>query len=937
MHSNLRRLVAPAVVAALLAVSLVAMVRPAQAHPDDPHPEDPAATETASYERILLTRNVGEPIDLAVLPDRRILHTARNGDIRLTDPSTGVTRIVNTIPVYANSEDGLQTVSIDPDFENNHWVYLYYAPPLNTPAGAAPNSLPAGADESYWDQWRGHNQLSRFQWTGDGLDLSTEQVIIQVETQRGQCCHVGGDVGWDADGNLYLATGDNTPASTPGANGYAPNNDAPGMNPGFDSRRGAGNTNDLRGKILRIHVEEDGTYTVPAGNLFAPGTTETRPEIFVMGVRNPFRMDVDAETGSVMWGDYGPDAGTPSAERGPMGLVEWNQTPITTPVNSGWPYCVADSRPYNEWNFETATPGEMFDCNALVNNSRWNTGLAEIGASEGADLYYGDNDTDQPWPELTAFGASGGQGPMGGPIYHFDEANPLTSKLPEHWDGKAFFGEFSQDYIAAFTLGDNNGSVTAIENFLPNAELTAAAQPLWDNPMDLEFGPDGSLYVLEYGDGFFRQNPDAGLYRIDYAPGNLSPQARIAASVTSGQAPLAVEFDAAASFDPEEGALTYEWDFDGDGTYDATGVSASYNYPANGQFFAGLRVTDPEGRIGLASEEITVGNTAPTVALTTPVNGLFFSWGEGIPFQVQITDPEDGTAVTCSRVSWTFGLGHNQHAHPINSGTGCQGTVPTPADAGHGETENVFGVLGVTYRDNGANGIPGATGEAQVILNPRLMEAEHADSSSGVTVTDDETASGLRALTSLDSEDWIAYDPVNFTGVTQLQTRASGSGTLSLRWNAADAEPFATVPVSAGAEWATVATALPTPPTETGQLFVTSSGGVEVDSFTFSDEAIPEPSLNVQVAAETRCIAGRVLPAVTVTNTDEVPVDVSIQTTYGTRDFTGVAPGTNAFHAFTTRLASIPAGSVTVVASATVDATPVSVTTEAAYEARSCG
>ena len=182
----------------------------------------------------------------------------------------------------------------------------------------------------YWDQWKGYNQLTRVKWdaAAGALDLATEQVIIKVEQQRGQCCHVAGDVDFDADGNLYLATGDNTPAGTPGANGFAPNNDAPGMNPGFDSRRGAGNTNDLRGKILRISVQDDGSYTIPAGNLFAPGTDRTRAEIFAMGLRNPFRIDVDPETNAVSWGEYGPDAGAPSAQRGPMGYVEWMTTAI---------------------------------------------------------------------------------------------------------------------------------------------------------------------------------------------------------------------------------------------------------------------------------------------------------------------------------------------------------------------------------------------------------------------------------------------------------------------------------------------------------------------------------------------------------------------------------------------------------------------------------
>ena len=45
------------------------------------------------------------------------------------------------------------------------------------------------------------------------------------------------------------------------------------------------NTNDLRGKVLRIKVAADGSYTVPSGNLFAPGTAKTRPEIYAMGFR----------------------------------------------------------------------------------------------------------------------------------------------------------------------------------------------------------------------------------------------------------------------------------------------------------------------------------------------------------------------------------------------------------------------------------------------------------------------------------------------------------------------------------------------------------------------------------------------------------------------------------------------------------------------------
>ncbi|MGO4362625.1 PQQ-dependent sugar dehydrogenase [Terrabacter sp. RAF57] len=864
-RSTARRLVATTAAAVLACTALGAVATlPAQAHDGVDHGSEPAL-DWSNYEKITLTKDTGEPIDMAVLPDRRVLTTARNGDVRLVDPVSGVTKVVNTLPVYNNSEDGLQTVTLDPDFETNKWVYLYYAPKTmtapyvtTTPTGSAPNSLPAGADASYWDQWKGYNQLSRFRWddANNKLDLASEQAIIKVETQRGQCCHVAGDVDFDADGNLYLSTGDNTPASAPGANGFAPNNNAPGFNPGFDSRRGAGNTNDLRGKILRIHPEADGSYTIPAGNLFAPGTPKTRPEIFVMGVRNPFRIDVDSATNSVSWGDYGPDAGAPDPQRGPMGYVEWQTTAIDKPINGGWPYCHGPNANYNEWNFATATPGPWFDCDAgAKNTSTWNTGLAQVPPATAPTLYYGDNNTHQPWPELTDFDPQGGQGPMGGPVYHFDATNTSTTKFPAYWDKKAFFAEFSQDYLAVFDVKWPNGPVNHIQHFLPNRDLETNGQPITDSPIDIEFGPDGSLYVLDYGDGFFRQNPDAGLYRIDYAPGNKAPQARIKATpVSSSSAPLTVTFDGSASVDPEGGALTYEWDFDGDGTFDATGASAQYTYTTLGRYSARLRVTDPEGKHGLTSTVISVGNVAPTVNVTTPPNGAFFDWGQAVPFNVTTADPEDGTATVCSRVSWTFGLGHDAHAHPLSQGTGCQFAIPTPADATqHGETENIFGVVVITYTDNGANGLPGATTTEQLILNPKKQEAEWADASQGVEITADDTASGLRKVTSFDAGDWLAWDPANLVGITGVKARATGTGTLSLRWDSPTAAPFGTIAVN-GSGWTDAAATLSSKPSGTGRLYVTSTGGVVLDSLTFTGDGVADvtpPTVSVTLSPAT--------------------------------------------------------------------------------------
>jgi glucose/arabinose dehydrogenase len=859
MQLTRARLMAPVLSAALTLTGLASA--PALADDDQDHTaEEVAATTWANYEKVTLTKNVGEPIDLAVLPDLRVLHTTRNGQVRLTDPDLGTTEVITTLDVYSNSEDGLQTIALDPNFEQNNWVYLYYAPrvmgapyPTTTPAGSAPNTLPAGETASYWDRWLGYNQLSRFKFdpATNAFDLASEQKLIRVEVQRGQCCHVAGDIDFDAGGNVYVATGDNTPAGAPGASGYAPMNDRAGYNPGLDARRGAGNTNDLRGKILRIDVQPDGSYTIPEGNLFAPGTAGTRPEIFVMGLRNPFRMSVDRETEAVVWGEYGPDAGTANADRGPMGYVEWQST--TVPVNGGWPYCHGPNANYSDWDYEALTVRGWYDCDGdLRNPSPYNTGLTQLPAATEPQLWYGDQPTHQPWPEF----GSGGQGPMGGPVYRYDEQNAAPTKFPEYWDGKAFFAEFSRDYVMAFSMTDPDGPVSRIQPFLPNAALTAAGMPVWDNPIDIEFGPDGSLYVLDYGDGFFRPNPDAGLYRVDYVEGTKGPRAQIAASVTSGQGPLTVEFSAAGSSHPDDLALSYAWDLTGSGTFVDGGATISHTYTENGVYSARLRVTDSGGRVAVTSVRITVGNTAPTVEIVSPVDGLVSDWGDRVTLEVDVTDPEDAS-IDCSRVTWTYALGHdNTHAHGMFNGTGCQATIQTVNEAGHGDTENVYGQIGVSYTDGGGDGVPALAGDDVALLNPRDLQAEHADASSGTQAVDDATASASRKVTSFDAGDWLAYDPLNFSGVTAVEVRASGQGDVQLRWGSPTATPFLSVQVPRGSGWTEASAPLVSVPQGTGRLYVTSTGGVELDQLSFTTEVDDITQLIEQLRRDGRYATG---------------------------------------------------------------------------------
>ncbi|GAB1513406.1 ThuA domain-containing protein [Actinophytocola sp. KF-1] len=745
---------------------------------------DCGATVLGNYEKVTLNDEPGEPMSLAVLPDGRVLHNTRGGEVRLYDPASGASPVINTIPVYSHDEDGLQTLAIDPEFATNKWVYIYYSPRLNTPVddpstpgvneGDAPLS---STDPTVWEKFKGYNQLSRVKFV-DGenprLDMATEQQILRVPVDRGICCHVAGKVKFDGKGNLFLITGDDTNAG--GSDGFTPINDGPNAAPGLDARRSSANTNDLRGKLLRIKVRANGTYTIPSGNLFPESTdyeNKTRPEIFLMGLRNPFRFDVDP-AGRVYVADYSPDSRTSNPTRGPEGTGRWFST--NKAGNWGWPLCVSPSLPYFDYDFDTKTSGSAFNCGAPVNDSRHNTGLRVLPPVQQAQFWYTyeartpcagsylDNPPtacDFKWPVI----GTGGVGPHGGPIYSYDSENASETKFPEYYHDSVVFGEFTRDKLFMMRT-DGKGNLTGVEQFLPGF--------VFDNPMEMEFGPDGSLYVLEYGDGFFRPNPDAQLSVIRYVKGTRSPVAVLNASPTSGQAPLTVSFDASGSSDPDPGeSISYAWDFTNDGTVDSADPVTSHTYTTNGTYTAKLTVTDSSGKTAVLTRVITVGNTAPTVTVTSPVAGSFFDWGDDVPFEVTVTDPEDGT-IDCSRVTVTFVLGHDSHGHGDASTTGCTGVLPSPEDGADHAGGYLYGGISAQYSDLGGGGQPPLTTIGQTVIQTPRQQAEFAQVRQGVEIANTSDTGGGQQLGSIDNGDLIAFDPINLGDATAVTFRYSG-------------------------------------------------------------------------------------------------------------------------------------------------------------------
>ncbi|WP_247672878.1 PQQ-dependent sugar dehydrogenase [Micromonospora sp. C51] len=702
-------------VAGLTAITLVAPPASSMAAPTTPTaaPGTTSPPPDSAFQKVTLNDRPGEPMDLAVLPDGRVLHVTRAGVVWLHNPDTGRNTIAATLDVYQHDEEGLQNVAVDPNFgrRGNNWVYLYYSPPMDTPVDdpSTPDvnegDAPAWGSEEELVPFQGVIRLSRIRLVKDTLDLRTEQRIIDVPVDRGICCHVGGDIVFDAKGNLYLSTGDDTNPFESG--GYVPIDERPGRNPAYDAQRTSANTNDLRGKILRIKVGADGRYTIPKGNLFKPGTRNTRPEIYLMGLRNPFRIELDRKTNDLYVADYSPDAGEPDPLRGPAGHGKWFVA--RKAGNHGWPYCITPQLPYRDYDFATEESGAEFDCSAPVNESPNNTGLRKLPAPQQPDVWYS-YDLAPEFPEL----GTGGIGPMAGPAYRFDRAttrgrNPVA--WPAYYDGKPLFYEWTRDYVKAFQL-DRRGKLDGIEPVLPSV--------VFDNPMDLEFGPDGALYLLEYGDGFFSENPEAQVARIDFIgrDGNRSPIPAVSASQTAGLAPLTVEFSSEGTTDPDGDRLRYEWYLDDDDRVDSRSANPTFTYRENGSYDATLKVTDRKGRSASASVRVVVGNAVPVVELVAPVEGQPFAFGDTIQYEVRVTDDQP---VDCARVSVTYILGHDDHGHPQTTANGCTGSILTTVPSGHDPaTDNLSAVFVASYTDPGDDGLPPLTGTDQVVLVPSV-------------------------------------------------------------------------------------------------------------------------------------------------------------------------------------------------------------------------
>lgn len=258
-----------------------------------------AITVTDSISGGFAVRRVGTgfaaPVYLAPLSDNsgRVLVVERAGRIRILNPATGTIAATPfldiTGQVSTDGERGLLGVALAPDYGTSGRAYIY----LTAPDGAI--------------------QLRRYVATAgskDVLDPASSDLLLTIPHPRSN--HNGGWLGFDKAGLLYVATGDGGGANDPDGNGQ--------------------NKSTLLGKILRLDMSKDDfpsdpnhDYGIPPANPYA--TSGGAPEVWLYGLRNPYRASFDRATGDLWIGDVG------------QGAIEEIDRVQTTQagLNLGWP------------------------------------------------------------------------------------------------------------------------------------------------------------------------------------------------------------------------------------------------------------------------------------------------------------------------------------------------------------------------------------------------------------------------------------------------------------------------------------------------------------------------------------------------------------------------------------------------------------------------
>ncbi len=567
-------------------------------------------TATPQFVEKVVFTGLTNPTVLEFSPDGRVFVGEKSGVIKvfssLTDTTPTVFADLRT-NVYNNWDRGMLGLALHPQFPSVPFVYVLYAydadiggvaPKWGTPGGTSdPCPTPPGPTA---DGCVVSGRLSRLEASGDAM-VGPEVVLIENWFQQ-YPSHSLGSLAFGADGALYATGGDGA-----SFNFVDYGQDGSPVNPGGDppvpvgsaqtpptAEGGALRSQDLRtsadpttldGALLRVDPLTGAA--LPDNPLITHPDANAR-RIVAYGLRNPFRMTIRPGTNEVYVGDVGWNT---------WEEINFVANPAGTTVeNFGWPCYEGNNR---QSGYDSAN---LNLCENLY---------IEVGTTAIPLYTYNHSST-----VVTGESCPTGSSSISGLAFYGG------SNYPPSYDGALFFSDYSRDCIWVMFKGANG---------LPNPATRLTFKAAAANPVDLKLGPDGNIYYVDF---------TGSIRRFEYVPGNHAPIAVASAAPTNGDAPLSVMFDGGGSSDPDAGdALTYAWDFGGDGVTDATTATAAHTYSDQGSYSARLTVTDGGGLAGTTLVSITVGSSGPVAVIQSPATGTTYRVGDTIGFSGSATDP----------------------------------------------------------------------------------------------------------------------------------------------------------------------------------------------------------------------------------------------------------------------------------------------------------
>jgi len=588
---------------------------------------DPALP--SGFQDTVVFPDLEQPTNFRFAPDARVFVAEKPGKILVFENTQDTTPEVFAdlrTDVYETGDRGLLGLALDPKFdEGRPYVYALYTYDhiLGDPAPAPKWGQPKTTGDPCPDLNGGDaclvsGRLVRLKAIDNHAEESGGEPVQKVLAE-GWCqqfsSHSIGDLQFGPEGDLYVSGGDGASFTSadygqlgdePNPCGDPPDPKGTALSPP-DSEGGSLRAQDLRnldGKILR--VDPDTGLGVNGNPHFGSETStgaaaENEGRVVAEGFRNPFRFTFDSESGEL----FTDNVGSSEIEE-----IDRFPTPPTNLFNSGWP-CYEG--PERQFQFRV------------------------LGVRVCESLYEAEEDGGEP-TSAPFFYYSHGQSVVPGdecPIEYGSALGGISSyegdEFPSEYKGALFFTDTVRGCVwVIFRRGDGELDPSTAKLFMRENRIYPA--------VDIEEGPEGGLY---YADLFGNESYGEGaIHRITYDPG--APSARLSANPPYGASlPLPVTFDASESSDPDGEALEYEWDMDGNGTFETlTGHGSTEHLTFTEEeleeeeeneeslnHVVGVRVTDESGRDSVARVTVYPGDEPPVPTIDTPEPSL--KWGVG--------------------------------------------------------------------------------------------------------------------------------------------------------------------------------------------------------------------------------------------------------------------------------------------------------------------